>query len=51
VLRDAKEVAEEALLRDVDSQELRQLIQHDHETDPRFEACQDRRGNEVGDKP
>ena len=50
MLRNAEKVVEEALLRDVDSQELRHLVQHDHETDPRFEACQDRRGNEVGDK-
>ena len=50
-MHDAEEVAEEALLGDVDSQELRHLVQHDHETDARFETCQDRRGNEVGDKP
>ena len=50
-MRDAQEVAEEALLRDVDSQELRHLVEHDHEADPRFEARQHRRGNEVGDKP
>ena len=51
VLRDAEEVGEEALLGDVDSQKLRHLVQHDHEADPRLEACQHRRGNEVGDKP
>ena len=50
MLHDAEEVEEEALLRDVDAQELRHLVQHDHEADARFEAGQHRRGNEVGDE-
>ena len=41
---------EEALLRDMDSQELWHLVQHDHEADARFKARQHRRGNEVGDE-
>ena len=51
VLRDADNVEEEAPLGDVDSQKFRHLVQHDHETYSRFEACQHRRGNKVGDKP
>ena len=50
MLHDAEEVVEEALLGDVDAQELRHLVQHDHESDPRLEAGQHRRGNEVGDE-
>ena len=37
------EVAEEALLGDVDSQQLRHLVQHDHEADAGLEAGQHRR--------
>jgi hypothetical protein len=51
VMRDIEKVDEEPLLGDVDSEELRHLIQHDHEADPRLETCEHRRGNEVGDKP
>ena len=40
VMRDAEQVAEEALLRDVDAEQLRHLVQHDHEPDPRLEARQ-----------
>ena len=50
-MRDAEEVVEEALLRDMDPQELRHLVQHDHEADPRFEARQHWRGNKVGHEP
>ena len=45
-----EEIGEESLLGDMDAQELRHLVQHDHESDPRFEAGQHRRGNEVGDE-
>ena len=51
VLRDAQDVGKEALLGDVDAQELGHLVEHDHEADPGLEAGQDRRGNEVGDEP
>ena len=51
MLRDADDVEEETPLGDVDSQKFRHLVQHDHETDSRFEAGQDRRGDEVGDEP
>ena len=50
VLHDAEEIDEEPLLRDVDAQEFRHLVQHDHESDPGLEARQHRRGNEVGDE-
>ena len=45
-----REVDEEPVLGEVDSQQLRHLIQHDHEADARLEAGQHRRGNEVGDE-
>ncbi len=32
------------------AQQFRHLIEHDHEADPGLEACQHRRGNEVGDE-
>jgi hypothetical protein len=50
VLRDAEEIDEKTLLGDVDAQEFRHLVEHDHEPDSRFEACQHGRGNEVGDE-
>ena len=50
MLRDRQHVAEEAFLRDVDAQQLRHLIEHDHEPDPRLETGQDRRGDEVRDE-
>ena len=46
--RDTEKIAEEALLLDMNSQELRHLVQHDHEANPRFEACQQRYRNKVG---
>ena len=44
------EVGEEALLGDVDAEELRHLVEHDHEADAGLEAGQHRRGDEVGDE-
>jgi hypothetical protein len=40
LIRDAEQVAEESLLRNVDAQELRHLVEHDHQADPRLEARQ-----------
>ena len=44
------DVGEEALLGDVDAQQLGHLVEHDHEADAGLEAGQHRRGNEVGDE-
>ena len=44
-------VGEEALLGDVDAEQLRHLIEHDHQPDAGLEAGQDRRRDEVGDEP
>ena len=43
MLDEAKHVAEEALFRHVDAEELRHLIKHDHETNAGLKADQDRR--------
>ena len=51
VLDEAQHVAEEALLRYVDAEQLRHLIEHDHETDAGLEAGQDRHRDEVRDEP
>ena len=50
VLREAQDIAEESVLVDVQSEELRQLIEDDHEPDARLEPGEHRRGNEVGDE-
>ena len=47
----AEDVAEEPLLGDVDPEELRHLVEHDHEADAGLEAREHRRGDEVGDEP
>ena len=51
VLREAQEVAEEAVLGDVEAEEFRDLVADDDEPDPGLEAGQDRRGDEVRDEP
>ena len=51
MMYDTEQIAEKALFRNVETQEFRQLVQHDHKGDPRLEAGQDRRGNKVGDEP
>ena len=43
MLDEAKHVAEKALFRYVDAEELRHLIKHDHQTDAGLEAGQYRR--------
>jgi hypothetical protein len=50
VLEDGKEVAKEPGLLDMDAEQLRDLIDHDHQPDPRLETSQHRLGDEVGDK-
>ena len=47
---DAEQVGEEALLGDVDAEQLGHLVEHDHEADAGLEAGQHRRGDEVGDE-
>ena len=51
MLREAQHVAEEALFRDVDAEQLRHLIEHDHQTNAGLEAGQHRRRNEVRNEP
>ena len=51
MLDQAQHVAEEALFRDVDAEQLRHLIEHDHQADAGLEAGQDRRRNQVRDEP
>ncbi len=51
LLRDAQEIAKEALLADVGAEQLRHLVEHDDEADTRLEARQHRRRDEVGDDP
>jgi hypothetical protein len=50
VLRDAQDITEESRLLDVNAEQLRQLVQHDHEPDAGLEAGQHRRGDEVRDE-
>ena len=50
VLHDRSQIAEEAGLGKVDAEELRDLVEHDDEPDPRLEADQDRLGDEVRDE-
>ena len=50
VLHDADEVGEEALLGDVDAEQLGHLVEHDHQADAGLEAGQHRRGDEIGDE-
>ena len=42
VLRDAEQVAEEALLVDVDAEQFRHLVEHDHQADASLEPGQHR---------
>ena len=51
MVRHAQNVAEEAFLRDVHAEQLRHLIEHDHEADAGLEAGQNGRRNEIGDEP
>ena len=51
MLGDADNVEKKALFIDVDAQQFRHLIQHDHQADARLEASEHRGGNEIGDKP
>ena len=43
MLHEAQEVAEKALLGDVDAEQLRHLVEHDHQADARLEAGEHRR--------
>jgi hypothetical protein len=47
---EAQYIAKEAVLLDVQAEELRQLVEHDHEPDPRLESGEHRRRNEVGNE-
>ncbi len=47
----AAEITEEAGLRDVHPEQLRDLVDDDHEPDAGLEAREHRVGDEVGDKP
>jgi len=44
------DVVEKSGFLNVDSQQLGQLIDNDHQTHARFEPCQDRLGNKIGEK-
>ena len=46
----ATQVVEEPALVEVDAQQLRDLVDHDDEPDPRLESDQHRLGDEVGDE-
>jgi hypothetical protein len=50
VLYQAQHVVEEALLGNVQAEEFRHLVEHDHQADARLETGQHRRGDEVGDE-
>ena len=50
LLREDDQIAEEAGLREMDAQQLRELIHHDHEADAGLEAGEHRVGDEVGDE-
>ena len=50
LLRQRDQVAEEAGLREVDAQQLRELVDDDHEADARLEAGEHRVGDEGGDE-
>ena len=47
---DADGIEEEAVLRDVDAQQLRHLVEHDHQPDAGLESGKHRRRDEVGDE-
>ena len=49
-LNDGQQIVEERALGEMDAQQLRDLVQHDDEPDPRLEADQHRFGDEVGDE-
>ena len=50
LLRDVEQIADESFFRDVNPEELRHLVQDDHEADACLEARQHGRGHEVGDE-
>ena len=50
MVHDTQDIAEETLLRDMHAEQLRHLIEHDHQSDAGLEAGQDRRRDEVGDE-
>jgi hypothetical protein len=50
MLDNAQQVLEEAVLGDVDAEELGHLVEHDHETDAGLESGEHRGGNEVGNE-
>ena len=49
-LNDRKQIVDKGALREMDAQQLRNLVQHNDDRDPRFEADQHRFRNEVGDE-
>ena len=49
-MRHAQDVPEKSLLGDVDAEQLRNLIEHDHHPDARLEAGEHRGRNEVRDE-
>ena len=51
MLREAQDIGKEAVLGDVDANELGSLVQHDHQADSRLEAGQHRCGDEVRHEP
>ena len=48
---DADHITEKSLFGNMNAKKFGHLIKHDHKSNPCFESGQNRRRNEVGDKP
>lgn len=51
MMHNVKQIADEALPGNVDTQKFRHQVHYNHKSDSRFESGQDQRGNKVGNKP